>query len=236
MSRTKQPKPQILPRSAWRARKGGGTRYWRPLREEYNKGTLHHDAARISPNATLEQALEVIRRHQDTHMIGRGYSDIGYHLFIVPSGEIVAGRPLDTIGAHVGGHNTGNLGICLLGALHLDKATKAQIESLKDLWAWLCWELDLDSNELYGHQDFLPTACPGSAYDRIPEVKAHAKACLKGEAVAPQPSTPVLMVDGKRVGEVMLIDGQSFAPVRVVAEACGKKVGWDPTTKTVSIE
>jgi N-acetyl-anhydromuramyl-L-alanine amidase AmpD len=47
----------------------------------------------------------------------RNWSDIGYHLVIRRDGMIEAGRPLEEIGAHVAGHNSDSVGVCLVGGL-----------------------------------------------------------------------------------------------------------------------
>ena len=49
------------------------------------------------------------------HVNERNFSDIGYHYFIDKSGAVHSGRSEDTVGAHVKGHNSGSLGICLSG-------------------------------------------------------------------------------------------------------------------------
>ena len=45
----------------------------------------------------------------------RGWNKIGYHWVIDRNGEIGKGRDEHIPGAHVAGHNTGSLGICLIG-------------------------------------------------------------------------------------------------------------------------
>jgi hypothetical protein len=45
----------------------------------------------------------------------RGWNKIGYHYVIDRNGEIGKGRDEHVPGAHVAGHNTGSLGICLIG-------------------------------------------------------------------------------------------------------------------------
>jgi len=45
----------------------------------------------------------------------RGFDGIGYHKVILENGTIEDGRPLYWAGAHVKGHNTGTVGICLIG-------------------------------------------------------------------------------------------------------------------------
>jgi len=45
----------------------------------------------------------------------RGWSDIGYHHLIDRDGTVAKGRPIERIGAHVKGHNTGTIGVSLFG-------------------------------------------------------------------------------------------------------------------------
>ena len=47
----------------------------------------------------------------------RGWDEIGYHYFIRREGTVEAGRPLDSQGAHVVGHNHEAVGICLVGGV-----------------------------------------------------------------------------------------------------------------------
>jgi N-acetylmuramoyl-L-alanine amidase len=52
---------------------------------------------------TAQKVAEVKRWHiQD-----RGWANIGYHFLIDRNGTVVAGRPLQDVGAHTQGHNTG---------------------------------------------------------------------------------------------------------------------------------
>lgn len=239
MTRTKPTKPKIYPRSSWHARPGGGLVYPNPLSDTYYRVTCHHDADPAHPNMTLDEALTVVRRHQATHF-GLGWSDIGYHYLIAPGGQIIEGRPLNTQGAHVADENYGNVGICVMGALHISPPTRRQLDSIKLLYAWLCWDLDLDSSCLRGHLDYLPTQCPGKLYGEIPEIRTYAKKALTGQVEPPpaepeQPKPPSLVLDGKYLGSVLIVDGESFAPVRVLADALNLKTGWDGASKTVSL-
>ena len=49
------------------------------------------------------------------HMIDNGWSDIGYHYVINRYGGLETGRPEELMGAHVKGHNTTSIGICMVG-------------------------------------------------------------------------------------------------------------------------
>ena len=93
----------------------------------------------------------------------RGWTGIGYHYVITRDGKLHTGRSLDKIGAHVAGHNTGSIGICLVGGLGRDlnpapAFTKAQWRTLKK---WCAEILEIyEGITILGHRDLAPTACP----------------------------------------------------------------------------
>jgi N-acetylmuramoyl-L-alanine amidase len=82
---------------------------------------------------------------------GRGWSDIGYHGVIEHDGGFYQGRPDNTLGAHVEGHNNGSLGYCLIGN---DKFTVAQFNGLR----WVCLKkmaaYNIPLSEIFGHYEF----------------------------------------------------------------------------------
>lgn len=49
------------------------------------------------------------------HVRDNGWSAVGYHVVIRRDGTIEAGRPLDTVGAHVASRNSDSVGVCLIG-------------------------------------------------------------------------------------------------------------------------
>lgn len=242
VQRTKPPKPTIIPRKSWKARPGGGLSYLGDLSDSYYRVTCHHDASPAPANMTKARALQTVREHQAMHMDQQGWSDIGYHFLIAPGGEIIEGRPLNTQGAHVYMENGGNVGICVMGELHKHQPTAAQVTSFMALYAWLCWELDLDSGCLRGHRDYMATQCPGSLYSRIPEARVYAKRVLTGGQALPippepkQPAAPSLEINEERVGELVIIDGESHIPVRALADHMGGETSWDSNTKTVHLK
>ena len=75
---------------------------------------IHASATRADWMATLPTADKVaeIRRW---HVKDRGWKDIGYHYLIDRNGTVATGRPVEQVGAHVAGHNTGTIGVCLIG-------------------------------------------------------------------------------------------------------------------------
>ena len=97
----------------------------------------------------------------------KGWSDIGYHYVIRRDGRVEKGRPENTIGAHVSGHNANSIGVCLVGGVSDKDYTKAennftkeQFESLKSLLKTLSEKYPKAT--ILGHRDFpkVAKACP----------------------------------------------------------------------------
>jgi N-acetyl-anhydromuramyl-L-alanine amidase AmpD len=77
------------------------------------------------------------------------------------SGAIYEGRALNVRGAHVEGHNTGSVGICLLGDYRWQFPSESQIYATRCLIRWLSFGLNL--TYLAGHCDLNDgTVCPGN--------------------------------------------------------------------------
>lgn len=82
-----------------------------------------------------------------------------YHFIIDYDGKITENLPLTTRGAHVGNHNTGNIGICYIGGLDkngkpTDTRTTAQIGALKTLISTL--KSKYPGIIFKGHRDWSP--------------------------------------------------------------------------------
>lgn len=89
----------------------------------------------------------------------RGWSGIGYHFVIRRSGLVEEGRDIETIGAHVRGHNDNSIGICLVGGKDQFDFTMAQMKSLDTLVHSLL--RDYPDAAVRGHQEFDENkACP----------------------------------------------------------------------------
>ena len=106
-------KPVVISRDEWNANPPKHNYAYHPY---FNKLTLHHAAGWQA--WTLEEGKKQVKAIQEFHQDGRGWSDIGYHFLVDLSGNIYQGRPEIVIGAHVGGANTGNIGVCMLGCYH----------------------------------------------------------------------------------------------------------------------
>ena len=107
--------------------------------------------------------VEEIRRWHKA----RKWSDIGYHYLIDRDGTIMAGRPVERVGAHVRGHNEDTIGVCLIGG-HGSSAdddfsenfTVAQDKALQSFLAELK-RRHRGIARVTGHNRYAAKACPG---------------------------------------------------------------------------
>jgi len=100
----------------------------------------------------------------DAWHIGRGWSGIGYHGVIRRDGALESGRELTRMGAHVRGHNSESVGICLVGGLDDDRRpaatfTAEQYTTLKYVLGGLVRRFP--GAKVVGHHDLNPRkSCP----------------------------------------------------------------------------
>ena len=171
--------PFMYDRKAWNADpfRGNPVALARP---DYRNMAFHHAAGFWA--TTHEEGLEQLKAIQDLHQNIRGWSDIGYHFVLDQSGRLYQGRPflqgdasLDSVpalalGAHVGGHNTGNIGVCMLGCYHppyiarcIDTLSPPTFDSLAVTFSFLSENYGVSPDNLRGHGQFpgAATSCPG---------------------------------------------------------------------------
>jgi N-acetylmuramoyl-L-alanine amidase len=124
--------------------------------------TLHH-TAELAGMATRTDA-ELVRGIQTFHQDGRGWADIGYHYVIGRDGNVYEGRELGVQGAHAGaGNNEENLGISLIGDFTASPPDARQLETTRLFLIAQQERYGVPMAEVYGHREFKPTECPGSA-------------------------------------------------------------------------
>lgn len=101
---------------------------------------------------------EVTAKDIDRWHRQRGMRKIGYHFVIKLDGTVEKGRDLSEAGAHVQGHNSFTIGICLVGGISpktkkaKDTYTKAQWASLETLVKQL--KQTYRNAAVVGHRDF----------------------------------------------------------------------------------
>ena len=101
--------------------------------------------------ANMDIGAAEIRRW---HVEGNGWADIGYHFVIRRSGLVETGRDESTPGAHVRGHNTGSLGVCMVGGKPGCNFTAGQWAALEALVTDILKRYGLSVGDVYGHNDF----------------------------------------------------------------------------------
>ncbi|MGH2747320.1 MAG: Ig-like domain-containing protein [Actinomycetota bacterium] len=197
----------------------GGNEIWPAEFFDVQVMTAHHTATDNDdpdPEATVRAIYEY-------HAIDRGWGDIGYQYLIDEDGRTYEGRWSGTAssscesaggdgrdfahestadaarvvtGAHVGGYNSGNLGIALLGEFTTHprfggEPKQAAVDSLIDVMAELAVRHGLDPEAVVnyenphpdsdatkvvdlisGHRDWVSTECPGeNLYGDLPDIR-----------------------------------------------------------------
>jgi len=101
------------------------------------------------------------------HVQDRGFSDIGYHFLIDRDGTVAKGRAVERVGSHVKGHNTGTIGVCLVGGFG-----SAATDKFEEHYSWQQHKalgvllVDLRKQfpaivKVAGHNQYAQKACPG---------------------------------------------------------------------------
>ncbi len=124
--------------------------------------TLHHTQAHYPK--TMADSVAEMQFIQDFHQNGRGWIDIAYHFLIDPMGNIFEGRPIKAVGAHVKNHNTGNIGISIMGDYHPpahDIFTDATRDSFVAVGRYLKDTYEVNVSSFYAHRELGSTDCPG---------------------------------------------------------------------------
>lgn len=178
----------IIERSSWVKDKNYQVDYKNDKKVEadcdYNTVVFHHSG----PYAE-KTPLGIVKKHLDN----RGWSDIGYHFLITPDGKVYEGCKLGYKGSHVGGQNTGKIGILVMGDFQpggtIKVGTLKVYLELPDLFfeddpipaqitrvVTLVTELKKyfpNLKKLGGHRDFDATnECPGNKlYNRLDEIR-----------------------------------------------------------------
>lgn len=172
------PRPSSLKPTPPRSTRDDETQSWFPpggiKRGQWRVIVVHHSA---SPKATPQGM-------HNYHLKERGWSNgLGYHFVIgngvnYPDGRIYAGpRWMRQIqGAHCktgqgryfgqwrpsGFFNDRGIGICLIGDFEKSWPTPRQLDALRKLTAFLCWETGISPDNIYGHGEVThKTLCPG---------------------------------------------------------------------------
>ncbi len=135
--------------------------------------SIHHTASPASDGGDPHARM---RGMQSYHINSNGWCDIGYHFVVAQSGEIMQGRAhSDRPGAHVGGENSGNVGISMIGNYTSSTPPTVQVENMATIVQWVHEEHDIPLNRdaVRGHREWpgQTTSCPGDVgLEKIDEI------------------------------------------------------------------
>ena len=163
----------IIPRHAW-ASEPPAPRHMDPM-TPVRRITFHHSAIRFDDTSTNAVAshIDAIRRAHRNRPTPFG--DIGYHYLIDPAGRVWQGRSLDYQGAHVGGQNPANLGICVLGNFETQQPNADQDLAIGRFLAQQMAQYRVPHTRVHTHRELAPTACPGRFLQpRLADIRARA--------------------------------------------------------------
>lgn len=186
--------PTIHSAAAWGARPPSSPSQIMNTRPQYI--VVHHTASSNNVGDTQADAYAIARSIQNWHMNGNGWNDSGQQFTISRGGHILEGRhgSLDRIrtgssfvrGIHAGSPaNAESIGIENEGTYTSVEAPQALYDSLVTFCAYICSQYGVAPSEIYGHRDFMATACPGDLlYARLPQLRLDV-AELLGQDPAP---------------------------------------------------
>lgn len=138
-----------------------------------NEVIIHCSATQ--PAWAADKTIQWKRDEIDTWHKDRGFGatfegqtyHIGYHWLIDRNGNLLAGRPEGLAGAHVAGHNSNSIGVCLIGGHGSsakdnfeDHFTPEQATTLRMLLSSLNARYP-SIKKVSGHNEYANKACPG---------------------------------------------------------------------------
>ena len=194
-----------------------------------NRIILHYLGVASSWSFVGQSAVDRIRR---MHINENRWLDIGYHHIVDRNGSRFIGRPENIQGAHASGHNYDTIAVLVMYGTIDTHLTKETINSLTDLISDISkrHSISINSSTLLGHQDLMPTQCPGIVQNEIPNI-------IKRLTLPVDNGKIKIEGLGGQIVEGILIDNQSYMRVRDFEKLIPDyKISWHGPTKTVRIE
>lgn len=180
---------------------------------------VHCSATRpewLAGSPLSEKIKELTRWHR-----ARGFGTIGYHHVIDRDGTVGKGRDEAMPGAHVAGHNTGSIGICLVGGHgssendeFLDHYTPEQEAALRALIEDIKTRAAI--TKVRGHNEVAAKACPGFNVKRWLERKPP-RPTLAGSTT--MQASAVQLLSGAGAGVTALGALEGYAQLAIIGIA-----------------
>ena len=173
--------------------------------------TIWIHCAATRPEWMIGQSLTKKVAEIDKWHKARGWKAVGYHWLVDRDGTVAAGRPETEPGAHVAGHNTGSIGICLIGGHGSNENdafeknyTPAQDAALRALIDDIKARTPI--KRIRGHNEVAAKACPGFRVSRwlahkppapsLPESTTMQASAVQVAAGAGTAATAISALDG----------------------------------------
>lgn len=142
-----------------------------------SKGTPYRCAGHYTAGHRAADAVALAAEARADHAFhrGKGWGGLSYDYMVADDGTLLLGNPIGRKSAHVGGNNSGNVGICCPGTTG-DRPTSAQAATVRWLLANAHTSalpaehrspVDLRRLPLLGHNEYPgnATSCPGLFID-----------------------------------------------------------------------
>lgn len=225
VAEAKAARPSFISRSEWGADESIGDAGPGAV-SRIKMAFIHHTAN--SNSYSKSESDDLVRGIYRYHVLGRGYSDIGYNFIVDRYGQVFEGRKggvgKAVVGAHTLGFNTYSTGIALLGTFSTATPPSGMLSALKKLIAWkfdvhhipVIGKTTMTSggndkysagtsvtfNRLSGHRDGTSTGCPGQeTYERLGSIRSGADAIGHPKIYIPNPPGTTIRRDGDGIAE-----------------------------------
>jgi len=148
--------PPIVSRAEWGAR-------------AVSAGYIPHTPQRITihmDGAYFERdPIQRMQTLQAWSIDVRGWVDIPYHYVVDRDGVIYEGRPVQFVGDTGTNYDpSGHISIAAMGDFDIQAPSRAQIEAIIALAAWLSATYGVPPALIQGHRDYAYTTCPGEYF------------------------------------------------------------------------
>jgi hypothetical protein len=158
-------RPRIISRQEWKAKDAAGQMQPHTVR----RITIHHTAAPQKKGVAIEKKMQALQNFSQgrSRLASGGYKpawpDVPYHYYIAVDGQIAEGRDIKYVGdTNTDYDPTGHALVVLEGNFEKEQPSARQLESLREMVAWLSAGYGIPASEIKGHNDYASTACPGA--------------------------------------------------------------------------
>lgn len=196
---------------------------------------IHHTWKPTQKDYKGESTIKSMWNH---HVNTNEWSDIAQHFSPGPDGLIWDGRSLEKDPAGISGHNKGGIMFEIIGNFDdgHDVLDGKQLYAVTRAVAILVKKFNLSYDDIIFHREYSSKTCPGTSVKKavfIEMVKRAADPIAKPKKKEIDGECKIEFENKKLNG--VIIDGVSYAPVRLLSETLNLSVGWNGKDNIVTI-